>query len=166
MAIIALCGALVLGGCGGADSATSDSAGSQIPVQSGEEAAERAKPEVTVPPAPPPKGQVVVNDLIEGSGEEAHLGDKVTILYVGISWNGDPYADSWVYPSPPTLPLGKSFIELGVDEGIRGMKVGGRREMLIPNTRILNADEQGRPHPRPVESLVYVVDLLGVESQS
>jgi FKBP-type peptidyl-prolyl cis-trans isomerase len=160
MSIFVICGALALGGCGGTDSATSGADGSQIPVQSGEEAEERTRPEVTVPPTPPPK-RLVVKDLIEGSGdEEAQDGDKITILYVGTSWTGGPYADSWAYSAPPSFTLGEKTFELGLEEGIRGMKAGGRREVLVPHTRIYAGE--GPSGLSPADSIVFVVDLLDV----
>lgn len=160
-ALLTLCVVLTAAGCGESDSSTANS--SQVPVESEAQAKERAKPTVTVPPTPPPE-EVVVEDLIEGSGPEAKKGDRVEIQYVASTWNNEEYADSWVYSETPSFQLGSGQLSPGFDEGIRGMKAGGRREVIVPIARLRNAEAKSSdfPDPRPRDTLVIVVDLLGV----
>lgn len=161
--------ALVLSGCGGTDSATSESA--ELPTQSAAQAAKRTQPEIDIPPTPPPQ-KVIVEDVIEGTGPAAKNGDNLTLQYVGYGWDGDPYADTWVYSEPPTFMLGEGRLAVGFEEGLRGMKEGGRREIVVPISRLEPRDYETeemyenyeRPGPlKPGDTLFLVVDLLAVD---
>jgi len=125
--------------------------------------AEGTKPQVDVPEGPPPK-QLEVRDITEGDGAEASAGDTVEVEYLGVSYsNGREFDSSWERPEPFTFQLGAGQVIPGWDQGIDGMKVGGRRELVIPPH--LAYGKQGSPPAiKPNETLVFVVDLLDVQS--
>ena len=125
--------------------------------------AEATKPQVDVPEGPPPK-QLEVRDITEGDGAEASAGDTVEVEYVGVSYsNGREFDSSWERPEPFTFQLGAGQVIPGWDQGIDGMKVGGRRELVIPPD--LAYGKQGSPPAiKPNETLVFIVDLLDVQS--
>jgi peptidylprolyl isomerase len=128
-------------------------------------AAASTKPQVEVPQGPPPK-ELEVRDVDEGDGAEARAGDTVEVEYVGVSYsNGKEFDSSWERPEPFTYQLGAGQVIPGWDQGIAGMKVGGRRELVIPPD--LAYGEQGSPPAiKPNETLVFVVDLLDVQPGS
>lgn len=124
----------------------------------------KTRPKVEVPDIPIPK-ELVVRDLEVGRGPRASAGDHVKVEYVGINWQGVIYGDSWTYPSPPIFVLGQSEgrrLDHGVDLGVRGMRVGGRREMIIPPNLFYWPDEAHSTPPSKVDASVYVVDLLEI----
>ncbi|HYI79794.1 MAG TPA: FKBP-type peptidyl-prolyl cis-trans isomerase [Thermoleophilaceae bacterium] len=136
--------------------AGSDSAqAAEEPVSSGK------KPKVTVPDGAPPK-KLVTKDLKEGTGPAAKSGDNVTMDYVGVSYSTKKEFDSsFTSGQPFDVTLGQGAVIAGWDEGIVGMKVGGRRELIIPPDMAYGA--QGRPPSiKPNETLVFVVDLLAI----
>jgi peptidylprolyl isomerase len=130
-------------------------AADEQPVSSGE------KPRVTVPDGPPPK-QLKIRDIKEGSGKAAKAGDDLTMDYVGVSYSTKKEFDSSFSAGQPfDFTLGQGGVIAGWDEGIEGMKVGGRRHLIIPPDMAYGA--QGRPPDiKPNETLVFVVDLLAV----
>lgn len=92
------------------------------------------------------------------------VGDEVKVEYVGVNWDGVPFSDSWTYPSPPIFDLGggsSDRLEYGLDLGVRGMHVGGRREVIVPPHLVYWPGEKHAPLA-PVNTLVFVVDLLAV----
>jgi peptidylprolyl isomerase len=120
-----------------------------------------SKPTVTVPSgSAPPK--LVTKEIIVGTGPEAKAGDSVTVNYVGVLYKGGKEFDSsWKRNEPFTFALGKGQVIPGWDQGVAGMKVGGRRELIIPAE--LAYGKNGSPPTIPPNSpLVFVVDLLGV----
>jgi peptidylprolyl isomerase len=122
-----------------------------------------SKPEVQVPSGPPPKELQVV-DVTEGDGAEAQDGDTLTMQYVGVNYaNGKEFDSSWDAGQPFTFQLGAGEVIPGWDQGLVGMKVGGRRELVIPPD--LAYGETGQPPViKPNETLVFVVDLLDVQA--
>jgi peptidylprolyl isomerase len=118
------------------------------------------EPKVT-PPAGPAPAKLVTKDLITGTGPEAKTGQTVTVNYVGILFNGGKEFDaSWKRNEPLTFPLGKGQVIPGWDQGVPGMKVGGRRELVIPAALAYGA--KGSPPAIPPNApLVFVIDLLG-----
>jgi FKBP-type peptidyl-prolyl cis-trans isomerase len=120
-----------------------------------------SKPAVTVPSGAAPT-KLVAKELIVGTGPEAKAGDSVTVNYVGVLYKGGKEFDSsWKRNEPFTFALGKGQVIPGWDQGVAGMKVGGRRELIIPAE--LAYGKQGSPPAIPPNSpLVFVVDLLGV----
>jgi peptidylprolyl isomerase len=119
------------------------------------------KPGVVVPKGPAPKS-LVVKDLIPGTGPAATAKSTVTVQYVGVLYsNGKQFDASWNDGSgqPTTFPL--SGVIKGWTQGIAGMKVGGRRELIIPASLAYGAT--GRPPSIPPNAaLVFVIDLHGV----
>ena len=119
------------------------------------------KPDVTVPDTPPPT-ELVITDDVEGTGAEATKGAQVSVHYVGVSWStGDQFDASWDRMEPFQFPLGRGHVIKGWDEGVQGMKVGGRRTLHIPPHLGYGAQGAGGVIA-PNETLVFVVDLLEV----
>jgi len=118
------------------------------------------EPKVT-PPSGPAPAKLVTKDLITGTGAEAKAGQPVTVNYVGVLFNGGKEFDaSWKRSEPFTFTLGQGKVIPGWDQGVPGMKVGGRRELIIPAALAYGAN--GSPPTIPPNApLVFVVDLLG-----
>ncbi len=121
------------------------------------------KPEIEVPEGDPPTA-LETEDLVEGDGAEAKAGDTVTVEYVGVAYStGKEFDSSWERPEPFSFPLGGGQVIPGWDQGIEGMKVGGRRELTIPPD--LAYGEGGSPPDiGPNETLIFVVDLQDVQA--
>ncbi|HEU4738345.1 MAG TPA: FKBP-type peptidyl-prolyl cis-trans isomerase [Solirubrobacterales bacterium] len=167
--IIGACLVLVIAGCGSDDSTTSSSGSTEeasAPEETDSAEAEstgkKTKPKVTPPKGAPPK-QLVTNDLEEGTGAEAKAGDEITVQYVGVNYKtGKEFDSSWSRSEPFTFKLGEGFVIPGWEEGFEGMKVGGRRELVIPPD--LGYGSTGSPPAIPPnETLVFVVDLEAVK---
>lgn len=120
------------------------------------------KPTVEVPEGPPPK-TLQTDDIVEGDGPEAKPGDTLSMQYVGVNYaDGKQFDASWDTGQPFSFQLGSGQVIKGWDEGIAGMKVGGRRELIVPPD--LGYGAQGQPPAiGPNETLVFVVDLLDVQ---
>lgn len=165
LAFLAACIGLALAGCGaGEDKPASNSATTDLTTGVNVnrlKVAGKTKPEVHLPGGPPPK-KIIVRDIEEGSGREAKRGDFIKLEYVGIKWNGRPYSDSWTYPEIPVFQLGSNRLEYGLDLGIRGMKPGGRREVIVPAHRLYEPGEHHGFLP-PENAVVFVVDLLAIQ---
>ncbi len=121
------------------------------------------KPVVNVPNGPAPK-QLVTKDLVVGTGKTVKAGQTVTVNYVGVLYKtGKEFDSSWKNGQPATFPLTAGGVIQGWVEGIPGMKVGGRRELIIPAN--LAYGTRGNPPTIPPNSpLVFVVDLLSISS--
>jgi peptidylprolyl isomerase len=120
------------------------------------------KPHVYVPAGEVPPTDLVIEDLEEGSGEEATAGKQVEVHYVGVSWRTRKQFDaSWDRGEPFSFGLGAGQVIKGWDEGVAGMKVGGRRRIVIP-PRLAYGRQGAGGVIGPDETLVFVVDLLGV----
>lgn len=160
--IVFACIALLLAGCGSDSSSTTSGEEASTTATKGEEAVKKTKPKVTVPKGAPPK-QLEVKDLEEGSGATAKSGNRVTVNYVGVNYEtGKEFDASWDRGEPFTFTLGAGEVIPGWDQGVEGMKVGGRRELVIPPE--LGYGSGGAPPAIPPnETLVFVVDLEGVE---
>lgn len=113
----------------------------------------------------PPQRRLVTRDVIKGVGAHAMKGDVLTVDYVGALYkNGKIFDSSWHRHEPFVFPLGRGEVIKGWERGIIGMRVGGRRELVIPPA--LAYGKMGSPPTVPPNStLVYVVDLLAVESR-
>jgi peptidylprolyl isomerase len=161
MLTAALCAALALAACGGDDSSTgsTEATGS---TSAKSPAAKKTKPAVTVPKGAPPK-QLVIKNLEEGSGPAAASGDQVTVHYVGVNYgDGSEFDSSWSRSEPFTFNLGAGEVIPGWDQGIVGMKVGGRRQLVSP-PQLAYGEAGYPPSIGPDETLVFVVDLLAVK---
>jgi peptidylprolyl isomerase len=162
---IGLCAALAVAGCGGGSSSNGESQGGSTvaqskPKEAGEAAGERTKPTVDVPKGPPPK-KLEIKELIPGTGAVAKSGDEVTVQYVGVDYKtGKQFDASWDRGEPFSFPLGANEVISGWDKGVEGMKVGGRRELIIPPNLAYGSQQVGPIAPN--STLVFVIDLLAV----
>ena len=119
-----------------------------------------SEPKVMPPGGAPPK-KLEIKDLIAGTGAEAKAGEKLTVNYVGVLYKGGKEFDaSWKRKEPFEFTLGQGQVIKGWDQGLVGMKVGGRRELVIPSE--LAYGKTGSPPAIPANApLVFVIDLLG-----
>ncbi len=119
------------------------------------------RPEIEVPDGDPPP-QLLTDDLLVGDGQEATNGVQVSVDYVGVAWsNGAEFDASWNRGQPFTFGLGAQQVISGWDEGVLGMKVGGRRRLTIPPHLGYGAQGAGGAIG-PNETLVFVVDLRSI----
>lgn len=119
------------------------------------------KPTVTIPDGPPP-GELVVEDLVVGEGPEAVAGSPVQVHYVGVAWSdGNEFDSSWSRHDHFQFPLGAGHVIAGWDQGVAGMKVGGRRQLTIP-PHLAYGERGAGGAIGPNETLIFVVDLMGV----
>jgi peptidylprolyl isomerase len=120
------------------------------------------KPVVEVPADQPPSYQLELDDLVVGEGEEAVKGRIVEVHYVGVSWSsGAQFDASWDRGETFKFGLGKGQVIAGWDQGVAGMRAGGRRRITIPP--ILAYGKRGAGGViGPDETLVFVVDLIAV----
>ena len=120
-----------------------------------------AKPEIDFPAGPAPS-ELTVTDLVVGDGAEATAGRTVDVHYVGVAHStGEEFDASYNRGEPFSFPLGKGRVIAGWDQGVAGMKVGGRRQLVIP-PHLGYGDRGAGAAIRPGETLIFVVDLLGV----
>jgi peptidylprolyl isomerase len=121
----------------------------------------QSKPNVEVPAGDPPT-ELVVDDLIVGEGPEATSGQQVSVHYVGVAHsNGKEFDSSYSRNTPFSFGLGAGQVIQGWDKGVTGMRVGGRRQLTIP-ANLAYGDRGAGGVIKPGETLVFVVDLLGV----
>jgi peptidylprolyl isomerase len=127
-----------------------------------EGAAGVGKPKVTIPEGAPPK-ELQKKDLKKGSGATATAGKQISVNYVGVAYsNGQEFDNSYDRGVPVDFQLGTGMVIPGWDQGIEGMKVGGRRRLVIPPD--LAYGQQGDPPTiAGGETLVFVIDLLAVQ---
>jgi peptidylprolyl isomerase len=120
------------------------------------------KPEVEIPEGPPPE-ELVIEDIVEGDGAEAKAGDQVTVNYVGVTYEtGEQFDASWDRGETFPFRLGGGEVIPGWDQGVEGMKVGGRRQLVIPPNLAYGA--QGQPPDIPPNAtLVFVIDLTAIQ---
>lgn len=119
------------------------------------------KPAIAKPSGDPPD-ELVVEDIVEGKGKTAKKGSQVSVQYVGVSYStGEEFDASWDRGEPFTFALGAGQVIPGWDEGIAGMKVGGRRQLTIPPD-MAYGPAGSPPAIGPDETLIFVVDLLEV----
>ncbi len=117
------------------------------------------EPKVTPPKGAAPK-KLEIKEIVPGTGAVAKSGATVVVNYVGVLFsNGKAFDASWKRNEPFSFTLGQGQVIPGWDQGVAGMKVGGRRELIIPAA--LAYGKQGRPPTIPANSpLVFVIDLL------
>jgi len=119
------------------------------------------KPAITVPESAPPT-HLVKKDLIKGSGRESKPGLETTVQYVGVGYeSGEQFDASWDRGEPFTFKPGDREVIPGWDQGIVGMKVGGRRELIVP-PNLAYGSAGTPPTIGPNETLIFVIDLVGV----
>jgi peptidylprolyl isomerase len=154
--LVLACVALAAAGCG----SDSEDSASSTPEATSTPAA--TKPEVSVPKGKPPK-TLVIKDVKKGDGATAEAGKQVTVQYVGVSAvNGRQFDASWDRGEPFSFQLGSGGVIPGWDQGVEGMKVGGRRQLVIPPDLAYGA-EGSPPSIGPNETLVFVIDLVSVQ---
>ena len=119
------------------------------------------KPEIDFPEGPPPT-DLQITDLTEGSGDEATAGKTVSVHYVGVAHStGEEFDASYNRGAPLDFRLGVGQVISGWDQGVQGMKVGGRRRLVIP-PHLGYGDRGAGGVIKPGETLIFVVDLLAV----
>ncbi|MBP2581020.1 MULTISPECIES: FKBP-type peptidyl-prolyl cis-trans isomerase [unclassified Streptomyces] len=119
------------------------------------------KPEIDFPGGEPPK-DLEIKDLWEGDGDLAEAGDFVKVHYVGVSFDsGEEFDASWNRGAPLDFHLGAGQVIQGWDQGVQGMKVGGRRQLVIP-AHLAYGDRGAGGKIAPGETLIFVCDLVGV----
>ena len=121
----------------------------------------KTKPAIPKPSGTPPT-KLVVKDIVKGTGRTAKAGDAVSVQYVGVSFStGEQFDASWDRGQPFEFQLGAQMVIPGWDQGVAGMKVGGRRELTIPPE--LAYGPQGQPPTiGPNETLIFVIDLVSI----
>ncbi len=119
------------------------------------------KPEITVPSGDAPT-TLVIEDLVVGDGPEATNGVQVNVDYVGVSWSsGAEFDASWNRGDIFSFGLGAGMVIPGWDQGVAGMKVGGRRQLTIPPEMAYGPAGAGGVIG-PNETLIFVVDLRSI----
>ena len=119
------------------------------------------KPEIDFPEGPPPT-DLEVTDLREGDGPEATAGATVSVHYVGVAHStGEEFDASYNRGAPLDFRLGVGQVISGWDQGVQGMKVGGRRRLVIP-PQLAYGDRGAGGVIAPGETLIFVVDLISV----
>jgi len=120
-----------------------------------------SKPEVEPYDGPPP-ADLVVEDITVGTGEEARAGQTATVHYVGVAHStGEEFDASYNRGAPFQFQLGAGRVIAGWDQGVVGMKIGGRRKLVIPPHLGYGARGAGSAI-KPNETLIFVVDLVGL----
>jgi peptidylprolyl isomerase len=186
LALAALAAAGVIAGCGSSSNSSEIAPGNENPNATAEAAKQEAseskssttsttssaatastpttgplsKEPTVKPPSGPAPSKLVTKELIKGTGAEAKAGESVTVNYVGVLYkNGKVFNASWESKQPFTFVLGRGQVIPGWDKGVVGMRVGGRRELIIPADEAYGS--RGSPPAIPPNSpLVFVVDLL------
>ncbi len=127
--------------------------------------AQNQKPEVELPVSGPPTN-LEVKDLAVGQGPAAAKGQTVHVHYVGVALStGNEFDSSWERGEPLSFTLGGRQVIRGWDMGIKGMRVGGRRRIVVPS--FLGYGSQGAgPLIGPGETLVFVCDLVGIDPEN
>lgn len=121
------------------------------------------KPEVTIPDTPAPT-ELLIDDVTIGDGEIATAGSSVEVHYVGVSYsNGRQFDASWDRNETFEFRLGAGQVISGWDRGVDGMRVGGQRRLTIPPDLAYGRQGAGGVIG-PNETLVFIVDLIGVRS--
>ncbi|MFJ5548971.1 FKBP-type peptidyl-prolyl cis-trans isomerase [Streptomyces sp. NPDC093225] len=119
------------------------------------------KPEIDFPEGPAPTDLEIV-DIWEGDGAVAKKGDFVKVHYVGVAFStGEEFDASWNRGTPLQFQLGVGQVIAGWDQGVQGMKVGGRRKLTIP-AHLAYGDRGAGSAIAPGETLIFVCDLMGV----
>jgi peptidylprolyl isomerase len=143
----------------GASGATGATGASGAPAKTPTSGPLSKEPHITPPSGPPPT-KLVTKEIVKGTGTEAKTGSAVAVNYVGALYKtGKVFDASWKRNEPFTFTLGKGQVIPGWEQGVVGMKVGGRRELIIPSA--LGYGAKGSPPTIPPnETLIFIVDLL------
>ncbi|ARQ71646.1 FKBP-type peptidyl-prolyl cis-trans isomerase [Streptomyces marincola] len=118
------------------------------------------KPEVDFPGGEPP-ADLEIKDLWEGEGPVAQAGTEVSVHYVGVAFSsGEEFDASWNRGTPLRFQLGAGQVIPGWDRGVQGMRVGGRRQLIIPPHLAYGDAGAGGGRIKPGETLIFVCDLV------
>jgi peptidylprolyl isomerase len=118
-----------------------------------------SKPEVDFPDGAPP-AELEITDIRPGGGKTAKAGDTVRVHYVGVAFStGEEFDASWNRGEPLSFRLGAGQVISGWDQGIAGMKVGGRRKLVIP-PHLGYGDRGAGGSIKPGETLIFICDLV------
>jgi peptidylprolyl isomerase len=169
--IAAVCAALALAiaGCGSSSNSSSSSSTSSGETSAAKSTGSTAsqtntkvRPKITVPSEPAPK-KLTEKEIVKGTGAEAKSGKEVTVQYAGVGYeSGEEFDASWNRGEPFSFKLGAGEVIPGWDQGVAGMKVGGRRELIIP-PELAYGPSGSPPAIGPNETLIFVIDLLAVK---
>jgi peptidylprolyl isomerase len=119
------------------------------------------RPEIDFPGGEPP-AELQITDIWEGDGGEAKPGDTVKVHYVGVAYStGEEFDASWNRGDPLQFKLGVGQVIVGWDQGVQGMKVGGRRQLIIP-PGLAYGDRGAGNSIAPGETLIFVCDLVSI----
>jgi peptidylprolyl isomerase len=119
------------------------------------------RPEIDFPGGEPPT-ELQITDIWEGDGKVASPGDSVKVHYVGVAYStGEEFDASWNRGDPLEFQLGIGQVIAGWDQGVQGMKVGGRRQLIIP-PELAYCDRGAGNSIAPGETLIFVCDLVSV----
>jgi peptidylprolyl isomerase len=119
------------------------------------------KPEVDFPGGEPP-AELEITDITVGDGDEATVGSTPVVHYVGVAFStGEEFDASYNRGDPLEFRLGAGMVIEGWDQGVRGMRVGGRRRLVIP-PHLAYGDRGAGGAIAPGETLIFVVDLVAV----
>lgn len=166
---------LIAGGCGGGSSHGGTATRAAVPRHPKATAKTPSRTQIRVSPTKslstmpvipaqsgPPPGRLVTDDIVRGHGAVVRQGDVITVQYVGARWpDGAVFDSSWSRHQPFSTPLDAQHVIPGWVQGLAGMRVGGRRQLVIPPT--LGYGPQGQPPViAPDETLIFVVDVLRV----
>jgi peptidylprolyl isomerase len=122
---------------------------------------QKTKPEIDFPGGDAP-AELQIRDIVVGDGAEAKAGAMVEVHYVGVTFaSGEEFDASWNRGQTFRFPLGGGRVIKGWDQGVEGMKVGGRRELIIP-PHLAYGNQSPSPLIPAGSTLIFVVDLLGV----
>jgi peptidylprolyl isomerase len=119
------------------------------------------RPEIDFPGGAP-SAELQITDIWEGDGGEAKPGDTVKVHYVGVAYStGEEFDASWNRGEPLEFELGAGRVIAGWDQGVQGMKVGGRRQLIIPPD-LAYGDRGAGQVIAPGETLIFVCDLVSI----
>lgn len=158
--LVLLAGVLVVAGVDGGGEASADEGPALV--------SDGDPPEIAVQKGVSPPEELAIEDLEEGDGLEATDGDELTVRYTSVNWNGKPFKSSWdgekVEPFSFTLGVTPLEVSPGWEQGIVGMKQGGRRELIIPPELLYLPNRLPERELSPNETQVYVIDLVKVKA--
>lgn len=120
----------------------------------------QGQPKVTIPASPPP-AELVIRDRIVGTGALARKGKIAAVRYVAVAWTTDEEIDTTRGREAFRFGVDEGMVIPGFDQGVTGMRVGGRREVIIPPA-LAYGSEGVPPYIAPNETLAYVIDLIAV----
>jgi peptidylprolyl isomerase len=168
--LLALLLALALGACGGDDDSAEPAAKTTTtkseepsPSEQREALEDTSKrPQIPKPTGSPPR-RLTKEDIVKGKGAPAKAGDLITVQYVGVTFStGEEFDASWDRGQPFQFPLGAGQVIKGWDQGLVGMRKGGRRMLTIPPEQAYGR-AGSPPFIGPNETLVFVVDLIAIQ---